>query len=158
MLGGEAITLENVIRWSAKVNLLNGYGPAEVTICAIGPLSNSDWKQGTIGHVTGGVAWVTLPFDRSRLAPIGCPGELVIEGAVVTRGYLGDAEKTAGAYLTDRAWLRPFRKDHPESRVYFSGDIVAYNFDNTIRYLRRADNQVKVRGQRVELGAVEHHV
>ncbi|KAI1275330.1 hypothetical protein F5Y07DRAFT_400555 [Xylaria sp. FL0933] len=158
MLGGEAVTQENVIRWGAKVNLLNAYGPAEATVCAVGPLSNSNWKQGTIGHVTGGVGWVTLPSDRSRLAPIGCPGELVIEGPVVTRGYLGDAEKTAGAYLTDPAWLRPFRKDNPESRVYFSGDIVAYNSDGTIRYLRRADNQVKVRGQRVELDAVEHHV
>ncbi|RYP49816.1 hypothetical protein DL768_004545 [Monosporascus sp. mg162] len=158
MLGGEAVTQENVTTWAAKVNLVNGYGPAEATVCAVGLLSHSGWKQGTIGHVTGGVGWVTMPSDRSRLAPIGAPGELVIEGAVVTRGYLGDTEKTAAAYLRNPAWLRPFRKGHPESRVYFSGDIVQYNTDGTIRYLRRADNQVKLRGQRIELGEVEHHV
>ncbi|KAI1430745.1 hypothetical protein GGR50DRAFT_163740 [Xylaria sp. CBS 124048] len=158
MLGGEAVTQENVSSWAGKVNLLNGYGPAEATICAVGPLTNHSWKQGTIGHVTGGVGWVVMPSDRSRLAPIGAPGELVIEGAVVTRSYLSDPEKTLAAYATDPVWLRPFRPGHSGSRVYYSGDIVQYNADGTIRYLGRADNQVKLRGQRIELGEVEHHV
>jgi amino acid adenylation domain-containing protein len=158
MLGGEAITQENVDKWAAKVTLLTGYGPAEATICAASLLPKSGWKQGTLGRVTGGVGWITMPSDPSRLAPIGTPGELVIEGAVVTRGYLGDPEKTAAAYLSDPVWLRPFRKGRSGSRVYFSGDIVQYNADGTIRYLGRADNQVKLRGQRIELGEVEHHV
>ncbi|KAI1824256.1 hypothetical protein F4861DRAFT_269335 [Xylaria intraflava] len=158
MLGGEAVTQENVTTWAGKVNLLNGYGPAEATICAVGALPPSGWEQGTIGHVTGGVGWVTMPSDRSRLAPIGTPGELVIEGAVVTPGYLGDQDKTAAAYLTDPVWLRSFRQGPRGSRVYYSGDIVRYNVDGTIRYLGRADNQVKLRGQRIELGEVEHHV
>ncbi|KAI1815243.1 hypothetical protein GGS20DRAFT_597269 [Poronia punctata] len=158
MLGGEAITQENVRVWGSKVNLVTGYGPAEATICAVGPLPETGWKHGTLGHVTGGVGWVTMPSDRTRLAPIGVPGELVLEGPIVTRGYLGDPEKTAAAYMADPVWLRPFRPDGPESRVYFSGDLVMYNPDGTIRYLGRRDTQVKLRGQRIELGEVEHHV
>ncbi|KAI1164420.1 hypothetical protein F5B18DRAFT_252198 [Nemania serpens] len=158
LLGGEAVTQAHVATWGAKVNLVNAYGPAEATVCAVGPLATDGWKPGTIGHVTGGVGWVTLLSDRSTLAPIGIPGELAIEGAVVTRGYIGDPETTANAYRTDPVWLRPFRRGHSGSRVYFSGDIVQYNADGTIRYLGRVDNQVKLRGQRIELGEVEHHV
>ncbi|KJZ69526.1 hypothetical protein HIM_11088 [Hirsutella minnesotensis 3608] len=158
MLGGEAITQENVDTWASKVNLISGYGPAEATICAVGPLPESGWKQGTLGRVTGGVGWITMPSDPDRLAPVGVPGELVLEGAVVTRGYIGDAEKTAAVYHTNPPWLRPFRDGETESRVYRSGDLVQYNQDGTIRYLGRRDTQVKLRGQRIELGEVEHHV
>ncbi|KJZ74449.1 hypothetical protein HIM_06045 [Hirsutella minnesotensis 3608] len=158
MLGGEAITQENVDTWASKVNLVTAYGPAEVAICAVGPLPESGWKQGTLGRVTGGVGWITMPSDPDRLAPVGVPGELVIEGTVVTRGYIGDAEKTAAAYHTNPPWLRPFRDGETDSRVYRSGDLVQYNPDGTIRYLGRRDTQVKLRGQRIELGEVEHHV
>nr|ABF29402.1 nonribosomal peptide synthetase [Xylaria sp. BCC 1067] len=155
--GGEAISLEKVRTWGSKVNLVSGYGPAEAAICAAGRLSES-WKPGTLGHAIGSVAWITMPSDRSRLAPIGTPGELAIEGAVVTRGYLGDPEKTAAAYVTNPAWLRPFRQDHAESRVFFSGDLAQYNADGTILFLGRSESQVKLRGQRIELGQVEHNV
>ncbi|KAI2625240.1 hypothetical protein GGS21DRAFT_493727 [Xylaria nigripes] len=157
-LGGEAISIENVRTWASRVNLVSAYGPAEATICAVDPISASDWKQGTLGHVTGGVGWVTMPSDPSRLAPIGTPGELAIEGAVVARGYLGDPDKTSATFVTNPHWLRPFRQGHSESRVYYSGDLVQYNTDGTIRYLGRADTQVKLRGQRIELGEVEYHV
>ncbi|GAP83931.2 putative nonribosomal peptide synthase [Rosellinia necatrix] len=158
LLGGEPVTRENVDTWASRVTLVTGYGPAEATICAVGPLSASGWKQGNLGHVAGGVGWVTLPSDRSRLAPIGTPGELVIEGAVVTQGYLGDPEKTTAAYATNPAWIRPFREGCAEPRVYYSGDLVQYNADGTLRFLGRADTQIKLRGQRIELGEVEYHV
>ncbi|PHH92583.1 hypothetical protein CDD83_6745 [Cordyceps sp. RAO-2017] len=158
LLGGEAITQENVDKWASRVNLVTGYGPAETTICAVGPLPPSGWKQGTLGRVTGGVGWIAMPSDPYRLAPIGAPGELIIEGAVVSRGYLRDAEKTAAAYLTNPPWLGPFRGHTSSSRVYRSGDLVQYNADGTIRFLGRRDTQVKLRGQRIELGEVEHHV
>ncbi|KAI0449217.1 hypothetical protein F5B21DRAFT_520570 [Xylaria acuta] len=156
-LGGEAISLENVRTWASKVNLVAGFGPAEATICAAGRLSES-WKLGTLGHTIGSVGWITMPSDRSRLAPIGTPGELAIEGAVVTRGYLGDPEKTAAAYVTSPVWLRPFRQRHAESRVVFTGDLAQYNADGTILFLGRSDTQVKLRGQRIELGQVEYNV
>ncbi|KAK5624976.1 hypothetical protein RRF57_000692 [Xylaria bambusicola] len=157
-MGGEAVTHDNVHTWAAKVNLVNLYGPAEATVCVCCLIPPSGWRPGTIGRVVGGVGWVVMPSDRSRLAPIGTPGELVIEGAVVTRGYIGDPEKTAASYSTSPSWLRPFRQGYPNSRVYYSGDLVRYNADGTICYLGRVDTQVKLRGQRIELGEVEHHV
>lgn len=157
LVGGETISSENVRTWASKVNLVTAYGATEAPICAAGRLSES-WKLGTLGDATGSVAWITMPSDRSRLAPIGTPGELAIEGAVVTRGYLGDPEKTTAAYVTSPAWLRPFRSSHAESRVFFSEDLAQYNADGTIRFLGRSDTQVKLQGQRIELGQVEHDV
>ncbi|KAI0478119.1 hypothetical protein F4859DRAFT_520982 [Xylaria cf. heliscus] len=157
LTGGEAVSLENFRTWASKVNLVTGYGPAEASICAAGHLSES-WKLGTLGHAIGSVAWITMPYDRSRLAPIGIPGELAIEGAVVTRGYLDDPEKTAAAYVTSPAWLPAFRPGDAESRVFFTGDLAQYNADGTIRFLGRSDAQVKLRGERIELGQVEDHV
>jgi amino acid adenylation domain-containing protein len=158
VLGGEAISQENVNTWASKVTLVTAYGPAEATICAAGPLPETGWKQGTLGHITGGVGWITLPSDPTRLAPIGVPGELVLEGRIVTRGYIRDEERTAAVYHTNPTWLRPFRERSFDSRVYYSGDLAMYNTDGTIRYLGRRDTQVKLRGQRIELGEVEHHV
>ncbi|KAK7983690.1 mitochondrial membrane protein [Apiospora arundinis] len=158
ILGGEPLTQEIARTWAPKVDLFNMYGPAEATICAGGRVPESGWKQGTMGYMTAGAGWITMPSDPSRLAPIGVPGELLIEGPVVSRGYLGDIDKTAAAYLQSLPWLRPFRPEETESRVYRSGDIVQYNSDGTLRYLGRQDMQVKLRGQRIELGDVEHHV
>ncbi|KAI0106221.1 hypothetical protein GGR51DRAFT_571523 [Nemania sp. FL0031] len=157
LVGGEAINLDNVRTWASKVNLVSGYGPVEASICATDRLSES-WEPGTLGHAVGGVSWITMPSDRSRLAPVGTPGELAIEGPVVTRGYLGDAEKTAAAYVTNPVWLRPFRQGHAKSRVFFSGDLAQYNPDGTIFFLGRSDAQVKLQGQRIDLGQVEENV
>src|SRR4029077_15877999 len=99
ILGGEAITHENVDTWATKVVLINAYGPAEATICAAGRIPAQDWHTGTIGPILGGVGWVTIPSDPSRLAPLGAVGELLIEGAIVTREYLNQPEKTKEAFI-----------------------------------------------------------
>jgi aryl carrier-like protein len=78
-------------------------------------------------------------------------GELLLEGPTVARGYLHDAEKTAQAFVANPAWAT-----RPGSRFYRTGDLVRYNEDGTIRFVGRKDTQVKVRGQRVELGEIEH--
>ncbi|KAI1109264.1 hypothetical protein F5Y14DRAFT_433269 [Nemania sp. NC0429] len=155
-VGGEATSLEIVNTWASKVNLVTAYGPVEATICATGCLTES-WKLGNLGHPVGSVAWITMPSDRSRLAPIGAPGELAIEGSVVTRGYLGDAEKTAATYVNSPSWLRPFREGHAETRVFFTGDLVQYDSDGSLLFLGRSDTET-IRGQRVNLGEVEHHL
>ncbi|GAW19310.1 hypothetical protein ANO14919_087960 [Xylariales sp. No.14919] len=157
LVGGEAISFDNARTWASKVNLVTGYGLAETAICAAGRLPES-WKPGNLGRATGSVAWVTMPSDRSRLAPIGTPGELAIEGPVITRGYLGEPEQTDAAYVSNPSWLRPFREGQDETRVFFTGDIVQYNADGTIVFLGRANTEATLRGQRVRLGEVEHHV
>lgn len=156
VLGGEAMTTEIADTWAARVHLVNGYGPAETTIMAAGRVPERGWRPGTIGPVLGGAGWVTVPADPARLAPLGAVGELLIEGPVVARGYLHQPDKTRAAFIDPPAWLRRFRP--VPGRLYRSGDLVQLTADGWIRYIARADGQVKLRGQRVELGEVEHHL
>lgn len=157
-LGGEAITQENVRTWASRVHLVSAYGPAESSMCAALHITDSAWTLGSLGYVTGGVGWIAMPSDPSRLAPIGAPGVLVVEGSIITRGYLHDPEKTAAAYLTNPPWLQPFRNAGSDSPLYVCGDLVQYQPNGTLRFLGRRDTQVKLRGQRIELGEVEHHL
>ncbi|KAI0546771.1 hypothetical protein F4679DRAFT_587147 [Xylaria curta] len=159
VLGGEAISTETVRTWASKVCLVNAYGSSEATVSIVGTVPETGWKHGTTGHFTSGVGWIIMPSGPKRIAPIGVPGELVFEGAAVTRGYLFDQERTAAVYDSNPSWLRSFRQQQDtQSRVYYSGDMVAYNRDGSIRYLGRRDTQVKLRGQRIELGEVEYQI
>ncbi|TVY84983.1 Nonribosomal peptide synthetase [Lachnellula suecica] len=157
-LGGEAVTREVVDKWASKLTLINAYGPAEGTCCTAGTISPKGWRTGTIGKMLGSVAWITSPSDSSKLAAIGSVGELIIEGPVVTKGYLNEPEKTTAAYMNKPAWLQRFRVKGVSSRLYKTGDLVQYNQDGTLRYIGRKDTQVKVRGQRIELEEVDYHV
>ncbi|RMJ26305.1 nonribosomal peptide synthase [Aspergillus sp. HF37] len=158
VLGGEAVTPETVHTWApTNVTLINGYGPAETTICAVGNIPAHGWVTGTIGPMTGSVGWITTPSDPSRLAPIGAVGELLIEGPVVTRGYLNDPERTAAAYIPAPSWHADFRNIQEGHRLYRTGDLVQYTKNGWIKFAGRKDTQVKLRGQRIELGEVEHH-
>lgn len=86
----------------------------------------------------------------------GAPGELVLEGHTLARGYLGQPEKNAAAFIDlPPPWLQELR---PGSRFYKTGDMVQYEVDGTIRYIGRIDTQVKIRGQRVEFGEIEHQI
>ncbi|KAK1147918.1 Nonribosomal Peptide Synthase (NRPS) [Aspergillus melleus] len=158
-LGGEAVSRDIVAQWAPRLHLINGYGPAEATICAAGRLPAQGWTVGTIGPVVGGVGWVTKPSDPECLLPVGAAGELLVEGAVVTRGYLGRPDLTAEKYIAAPAWLREFRHRHAATpgRVFRTGDLVTLSLDGEVRFLGRKDTQVKLRGQRIELAEVEFH-
>lgn len=157
VLGGEAVTQDVVEKWASRLTLVNGYGPAEATICALGPIPVQGWKPGTFGNIVGGVGWIATPSDASKLAAIGAVGELLIEGPVLARGYLNSPEKTAASFIEDLPWMKDFRPAG-KGRVYKSGDLVQYNPDGTLRFIGRKDTQVKLRGQRIELGEVEFRV
>lgn len=149
---GEPMSRQDLEVWAGCVNLYNGYGPAEGTICVSvnGPL-NKDDDPANIGYpVRSTRLWVTEVADDNRLAPAGCVGQLAIESRQVSTGYINDAEKTATSYV-EPTWL-------PGGRVYMTGDLVRRNIDGSVTYCGRKDTQVKIRGQRVELGEVEHHV
>ena len=87
---------------------------------------------------------------------VGAIGELLLEGPTVGRGYIGEPEKTAAVFIDRPSWLEAFN-DRP-SRLYKTGDLVKYNADGTLHFIGRKDNQVKIRGQRLELGEVEFHI
>ncbi|KJK79390.1 hypothetical protein H634G_04981 [Metarhizium anisopliae BRIP 53293] len=162
MLAGEALPSEYSKRWVGLTRLTNGYGPCECTpITTIAAIEGGSVVASSIGRGVGVNAWVVQASDHNRLVPIGDVGELMLEGPLVGCGYLGDAKQTAAAFIQDPAWLRHGAPGYPgrQGRLYKTGDLVRYDSDGSLVFVGRKDaNQVKIRGQRVELGDVEHHV
>ncbi|PLN80798.1 hypothetical protein BDW42DRAFT_201049 [Aspergillus taichungensis] len=157
VLGGEAAGVEHVKAWAPGRSLINGYGPAEATICAVGPLPEHGWVPGTIGHVVGGLGWITTPNDPTQLAAVGAVGELLLEGPFLARGYLNQIDATAASFIQPPLWRRyswlPW--DTKTTRLYRTGDLVRYQENGTICYIGRRDTQVKLRGQRIDLDGIE---
>lgn len=157
VLGGEPVTHHNVEVWGSNCSLITGYGPAEATICAVGRIPEKSWKFGDIGRTVGCIGWITLPSDPSQLAPIGAVGELLLEGPVLAQGYLHNPENTAKVFIDGPSWRGHF-PSRLTPRLYRTGDLVEYQDDGSIRYIGRKDTQIKLRGQRIELGGVEKNV
>ncbi|PHH93338.1 hypothetical protein CDD83_7123 [Cordyceps sp. RAO-2017] len=156
LLGGEPMSKHDLEMWSS-IHLVNGYGPSECSVCCILADAGIDSDPSTIGRPYGVVPWVVDKDDHDVLLPIGSIGELVLEGHTLARGYLGEPAKTAKSFIdSSPSWLRQLRG--ADSRLYKTGDLVQYNPDGTLRYVGRKDTQIKIRGQRVELGEIEHQV
>ncbi|KAF3492239.1 peptide synthetase [Arthroderma uncinatum] len=154
VLSGEAMTQDVIAKWDSEVRLLNVYGPSECSIQSTAQTVVAN-DPVNIGHAITGASWVVSPSDHNRLMPIGAIGELLIEGAHVGREYIDNPEHTRKAFLQSTEWLPEFRKDHQP--LYKTGDLVHYQSDGSLRYIGRKDTQVKLRGQRIELGEVEHY-
>lgn len=158
ILGGEAIGDDNIAEWAEKVDLISGYGPTECCMCsAYGLLSKASHNAGYIGHAVGSTSWIVDPENHERLTPVGVIGELLVLGPILARGYLKDPQKTAAAFVENPAWLPP-KYLKQDRRLYKTGDLVRYNEDGTINYIGRKDTQVKIHGQRIELGAIEYRL
>lgn len=110
-----------------------------------------------MGRAIGDTLWIIDASDINKLASIGAVGELLIEGPTVGRGYIGADKKTATAFVLALSWLRDFRMGSAH-RFYRTGDLVRYSKDGTIDIIERKDDQVKLRGQRIELGGVEFQI
>ena len=124
------------------IYIMNGYGPTEATIsCTMKVIENSE--DITIGIPNANVSVCTIDRDL-RLQPPGALGEMVILGDGVGRGYIGRDD------LTEKCFIRMFGKP-----AYRSGDLVCIREDGNIEFHGRIDNQVKLRGLRVELGEIE---
>jgi amino acid adenylation domain-containing protein len=161
ILAGEAVRVRDVERWWGKVNVFNIYGPSECTpFSTINHCTTTLEAATGIGKGSGQVTWVVDPRNHDRLVPIGCIGELLLEGPLVGAGYIGEPEKTGAAFIQDPTYLlrgMPSRRQAGrQGRLYKTGDLVRYNGDGSLVFVGRKDDQVKIRGQRVELGEVEH--
>lgn len=156
-LGGEVLKEENISRWSERVSLFNCYGPAESGACAIAELVQGVRPANVGRQFGGGLNWVVDPENHDRLLPIGKAGELLVEGPTLARGYLNDLSKTRASFIESPAWPPGTGSSGPR-RVYKTGDLVRQNSDGTFEYIGRKDHQLKVRGQRVELGEIEFHL
>ncbi|RDW57870.1 Non-ribosomal peptide synthetase [Aspergillus mulundensis] len=166
--GGEAMDPGIVAKWSPHAQVFNSVGPSETTIIAVaaGPVTDPT-QAANVGYPTSTRLWVTLPTDPNQLCPVGVPGELLIEGPMLSRGYLNDPEKTAGAFITNPAFIKHLEAADPawrvqfqnaERRMYRSGDLVRQKKDGSLVHMGRRDTQVKIRGQRVEIGEIEYWV
>ena len=158
-MGGEQLstkTVEDIFKVVGKECVLyNGYGPTEATI------NSMIFKVGTrcepVIHERGNVA-IGKPSAASSVyvldemlqpVPIGIVGELYIGGPGVAPGYLNRADLTAERFMPD-----PFNS-RPGARLYRTGDMVRHLAGGNIEFIGRMDNQVKVRGFRIELAEVE---
>lgn len=160
VLGGEAPTEDNIRTWSNKLDLILIWGPAETTIYATcTPPTTLDTIPARLGNTTGCRLWLCEPDNHDKLTPVGCVGEIVLEGALVSRGYLNDTVKTAASYIQDPVWSKSQANSGlGPRRMYKTGDMARYDADGVLRYVTRKDNQVKLHGQRLELGEVEHRI
>lgn len=151
-LGGEVVSESLIKRLLPLTRVRVAYGPVECTVGAT--WAWKDRGDDGIGRGVGARTWVISPITN-RLVGIGWIGELWIEGPLVGQGYLDDEEKTSRAFVNNPPWLVGIGE---QGRCYKTGDLVRYNKDGSLEFLGRADGQVKLRGQRVELSEVEHHV
>ncbi|MGH7853180.1 MAG: condensation domain-containing protein, partial [Candidatus Binatia bacterium] len=123
------------------------YGPSETTTYSSFTLRAAGSKA-TIGRPIANTK-IYLLDTALQPVPVGVPGEIFIGGAGVARGYLRRPELTAEKFLPD-----PFSEKN-SARMYRTGDLARFYPDGNIEYLGRADNQIKIRGYRVELGEIE---
>jgi len=152
LLAGEPLRrslVDRLYQLPGTVEVLNLYGPSEdTTYSTVARVGRRSGAQPAIGlPVMGTAAHVT---DASlRLVPVGVPGELVLGGRGTARGYLGRPGLTAASFVPD-----PFA-ERPGRRLYRTGDLVRRRPDGRLDFLGRLDQQVKVRGHRVEPGEIE---
>ncbi|KAI1199710.1 hypothetical protein F5X97DRAFT_341462 [Nemania serpens] len=155
-VGGEAIRHSQIKEWAPSVHLRQTYGSAETAAVVGSSHLDPSAAVTNVGIPTTAKCWLTHPADINQLVPIGAPGEVVFEGPVVGRGYIGNPEKTAQAFIGTPFWRRAFGTPASSSRFYRTGDIATFRSDGSLELQGRKDTQVKIRGQRVELGEIEH--
>ncbi len=156
LAGGDVLSPPHVARVRRELpelRLIDGYGPTEnttFTTCGLVGAMDGRWSRGegiSIGRPIANTRVLVLGPD-SEPVPVGVPGELYAGGDGLALGYLGRPELTAAAFVP-----APFGA--PGERLYRTGDLVRRLPDGRLDFLGRADDQVKVRGFRIEPGEIE---
>jgi len=146
---GEAAIAADVVHYAVRKKVFNAYGPTEASVCsAMHPV---DAKRAYHGAIPIGVpianSELLLLDDQRQLVPFGVAGEICVAGPGLARGYLNQPELTASVFVP-----HPFKEGR---RLYRTGDRGRRLVDGAVAFLERVDDQVKVRGFRIECGEVE---
>ncbi|WP_028888243.1 non-ribosomal peptide synthetase [Tenacibaculum ovolyticum] len=155
MLGGESIIyndLTTFFNYYPNKKVINHYGPTEATIgCIIKPLCKDNYHEvknnSIIGRPISNMKTYILDDYFNPVAP-GVLGQLYLSGLGVSKGYYKHPELNEGKFINN-----PFVK---EERMYATGDLASWSSDNEIIFKGRLDDQLKIRGYRVELGEIEN--
>src|SRR5262249_52565401 len=151
LAGGDVLSVEHVrqvVEQHSGCRMINGYGPTECT-------TFSSWYEVKELGVDARTVPIGRPLangscyvldERRNPVPVGVVGELYIGGDGVARGYAGKPELTAEHFVP-----RPFSKEGG-GRLYRTGDLVRWGKDGNLEFVGRVDNQVKIRGHRIEPG------
>ncbi len=151
---GETLKKELVQRWFRTfptVPLVNAYGLTETSddtnheVMRIPPAGESVPLGRPLRNVR-----IRIADERMRPVPLGAPGEIIIAGVSVGRGYVHDEQRTAAAFLPD--------PDDPGGRLYRSGDFGRWTPEGQLEFHGRRDAQVKIRGLRIEIGEIENRL
>lgn len=132
-------------------------GPSECTPITFVNSRLDEKVPGNIGRAFLGSSFLVDPLNHHKLVPIGGIGELLLGGPNIGDGYLGESAKTAQVFIQPPEWMKHFESAQTE-RMYLTGDLARYNADGNMIFVGRKDTQTKLRGQRMELTEIEHHL
>ncbi|MGH2665952.1 amino acid adenylation domain-containing protein [Flavobacterium sp.] len=143
--GGDVLKSEYIDNLYQYLNVYNTYGPTEATVCATYHKVNSLSNSISIGKpITNKKVYI---LQGDSLAPIGVSGELCIGGKGLAKGYLNNEELSNQKFIDN-----PFAQDE---KIYRTGDLAKWTHNGSIEFLGRIDNQLKIRGHRIELEEIE---
>ncbi|WP_189032800.1 non-ribosomal peptide synthetase, partial [Paenibacillus albidus] len=154
MVGGDVLSAKRVAEVKKAcpgLKIVNAYGPTENTVISSYYLVDKELQETSIPIGRPIQNSTTYIVDRyGKLAPIGVPGELWVGGDGVARGYKNLDELTAEKFIAD-----PFQEG---GRMYLTGDMAKWQPGGNLEFIGRVDNQLKIRGFRVETGEVERQI
>ncbi|MEM7541138.1 MAG: amino acid adenylation domain-containing protein [Pseudomonadota bacterium] len=157
IIGGEALSAQHVGYWRKtypSIRLINEYGPTETTVgCCVHEVTDADHTAAIpIGRPITGAELYVLDADMN-LVPDHVPGELYIGGAAVARGYLKQPRQTAASFVPN-----PYQSTEGKASrtLYRTGDRVVRGEDGVLTYLGRVDEQIQLRGYRIEPEEIEY--
>jgi tyrocidine synthetase-3 len=138
----------------ASINLVHVYGPTETVVFASAfHFEGNKINNAPIGKPLNNKRFYVLD-KAGNIVPVGSPGELLIGGAGIARGYLNQPELTDEKFIND-PFASQAQIEQGEGRLYRTGDVVRWLSNGNIEFIGRIDKQVKIRGHRIELGEIE---